>query len=170
MSDDESFRRELGLQHFRQKISKAHCLLEGSLCEGDVSADLLEAAQAIKDIQCHNDRQRNAKAHQCLRQFTASAPRLDTSTIWAEPSAVAQIQRLGDRKFNYVVDAWRADVFACQNPSNPPLVAAWTCALQGGCLVSIDFVTSGGKHGCAFEYEPAVATKRRIFLSPATRI
>ena len=55
---------------------------------------------------------------------------------------------------------------ATQGGDNPGQRTKWHVTLNGGTVVSTDYLRTGGKKGVAYQYEGAVTVRRHFFLSP----
>lgn len=156
--------KELSLQKTRQYLHKAHAYLEEALLEGEVPEHLVEVAEALKTIQEANDKQRQAKASRQTRLFQPTKPSLRGKSIWLQKESW-MVQAGG---YKYVHEPRFASVFVVASPEIVPERIHWLVSIQGGSLVSPDFLSSHCSSGWAFEYQPATSVRRHIFIDPVS--
>ncbi|CAJ1456209.1 unnamed protein product [Effrenium voratum] len=160
-AEDAAAQKEMNMQTSRRYYNKALAFLEGTLLESEVP--LLEVAEAIKTVQQSNDEKRDKQARRCLQIMAPSAPQLQGTAIWLQDESLARLPEC--RNLRFVADKAAARIFCC-DPDNPGQRTKWHVTLNGGTIVSTDYLRTGGKKGVAYQYEGAVTVRRHFFLSP----
>jgi len=59
----------------------------------------------------------------------------------------------------------KAHLLVCKSPATPPKRMLWASVLTGACLVTADFVNSGGKKGVCVRMKKATSTSRLLWIS-----
>ncbi|CAJ1418510.1 unnamed protein product [Effrenium voratum] len=161
---DASLLAEQSFQQSKQYKCRVQSLLEGALLEGEIDDDLLEVTQAFQANVAKNNRDRVTKERQRASLIRpAMVKNLQTSTFWLENAELAKLDCANPALVRARPE--EADNFIVLNPANPPEAVLWTAALQGGYVANDMYFMTGGAQGIAFDFFPATAVKRSVFIS-----
>ena len=152
---------EEAFQCSKQYKNKLVAYLDNALLtENEVDADCIEVAEAFKDAQAKDDaaagRARKRRADVLNPQ---RLPNPVTKFVYFAP---------GVRQCNLphlVGDPEHADYIVEQDPADPHEESHWCAFLLGTCICNPDFITSHGVRGVCFNFNKAISSKRKIFIS-----
>ena len=160
-----SMLREQTFQQSKQYECRVQSYLENASLACELDDDLLAAAQAFKDKQAKNEKERHVKEARAEKLLRPVARDVQGHPHWLEKAEwrlpACRLQAVGDPTFasNYVV----------VDPSAPPEEILWCAILKGGMIVNHDYFASQGSKGIAFDFMAATSVKRSVFMSAAFR-
>ena len=139
---------------------------EGRLVPAEVSDEILEKVDTLTGKEQANLRARLRKEARLEQSMESKTPAWRHRMLWLQSPAwlpLAPQQALVTRALNL------ASCWVVENVSRATEAVLWTASLQGGLLVDLVFLRSGGAQGVAMVFQAANNVKRAILVSPEFR-
>ncbi|CAE7707229.1 unnamed protein product [Symbiodinium sp. CCMP2592] len=152
---------EEAFQKTKQYKNKLVAYLDNALLHAsEVDEDCVQVAEAFKDAQqkedAKNGRLRKRRAD-LLNPVRVPNPR--TKHVYYAPGVVPpNLDCL-------VGDPEHADFIVEKDPSNPHDECYWCAFLLGTCICNDEFIRRHGQQGVCFNFQPAIHSKRQLFVS-----
>ncbi|CAE7657751.1 unnamed protein product [Symbiodinium sp. CCMP2592] len=136
--------------------------LDNALLESEVPAGLEEVARAWASHEEALSAGHRRRAAQISKIMRPEGPELSRG-IYLEKQEWARLPC--SRGLNFEARLEDAQVFVVTDAAAPGQKIKWTVALQGGSVVDLHYLRTGGTAGVSFTYAAAVRTKRFVLLS-----
>ncbi|CAE7313399.1 unnamed protein product [Symbiodinium sp. CCMP2592] len=162
---DQPMFQELEFQRLKRYRNLANAFLAQAVTEEDVPEELIEVAQYFAEADAHNETARKAKRQKLHSIMAPTPPRLQSSRIWLEchdewlnqvPAGLAQ---------NVVAEMHEATLFVVANANRIPPAVHWSAMMRGYDVVNLQFLSSSGAAGVAFNFDPSFSIRRSVLVS-----
>ena len=152
---------EEAFQQTKQYKNKLVAYLDNALLHAsEVDEDCVQVAEAFKDAQRKEDA-KNGRLRKRRADLLnpARVPNPCTKHVYYAPGVVPpNLDCL-------VGDPEHADFIVEKDPSNPHDECYWCAFLLGTCICNDEFIRRHGQQGVCFNFNPAIHSKRQLFVS-----
>lgn len=163
----EKQRAEVAFNNEKVKKSQVEALLSGYLAASEVSVDLMEAATKHMDNLTKNQHERNLEKKRQVKKLQKGVSSIEGAVVFFEAGCdTFTLDQLRMRSVVRCNNRWEADLFIVKEPATASLKIQIVARITGARIATPEYLEARGERGACIAFEPAMATKRNIYLTP----